>query len=101
MLKNKLATVLVVLTFALLLVPAASQAAPLRLSQSEAVTSVFDQLVQWWDLLAGRAGAHTPSRSGADLPKNGCGIDPNGAPCPGPGPQATTPPPDGGGDPGL
>jgi len=59
MLKNKLATVLVALTFALLLAPAVSQAAPLRLSQSGAVASVFDQLVQWWDLLAGRAAAHT------------------------------------------
>ena len=102
MLKEKLATILVVLTLALLLTPAASQAAPLGLSHSGGVASLFDQLVQWWDLVAGRAGARTPAPRAANLPKNGCGIDPNGAPCIGPGPgpgnpgpgNQATPPPD-------
>ena len=99
MLKKKLATVPVVLAFTLLLAPVASPAAPLKLPRSGSLASVFDPLVQWWDLLAGR---HTPTRRAADLSKNGCGIDPNGKPlpCPGEGPdpgtQAATPP-DGGG----
>jgi hypothetical protein len=98
MLKDKLATVLVVLTLALLLAPAASQAAPLRLSDSGPVASFFDQIAHWWDLVAGHTGARIPAPRAANLPKNGCGIDPNGAPCPAPGPgpdpgtQSTTPP---------
>lgn len=97
MLKKKLATVLVILTLAVLLAPAASQAAPLRLPDSASVAGLFEQIAHWWNLVAGRAGSHTP-RHAADLPKNGCGIDPNGAPCPAPGPgpdpgtQSTTPP---------
>jgi len=104
MLKNKLATVLLVLAFALLLVPAASQAAPLRLPHSGGVASLFDQVVQWWDHLAGHAFGRTPAVRSTNLPKNGCGIDPNGQPVlcnpgnqPDPGTQGTTPPDDGGG----
>ena len=97
MLKDKLATALVALTLALLLAPAVSQAAPLRIPDSGPVAGLFDQIAHWWDLVAGRAGAPPPRRA-ASLPKNGCGIDPNGKPipCPGPGPdpgtQSTTPP---------
>jgi hypothetical protein len=97
--KDKLATVLVVLTFALLLAPAASQAAPLRLSDSGPVAGLFNQIAHWWDLVAGHTGAGTPAPRTTNLPKNGCGIDPNGAPIPcgpgsgpGPGSQSTTPP---------
>jgi len=104
MLKDKLATVLVVLTLALLLAPAASQAAPLRLSHSGPVAGLFDQLSQWWDLVAGRTGARIPAPRPVSLPKNGCGIDPNGKPipCPGPDPgaQSTTLPDSGTGSSG-
>jgi len=92
--KKKLATVFVALTFALVLAPAASQAAPLGLSHS-GPASLFEpmvqQIAQWWDRLAGHAFGRTPAPRAADLPKNGCGIDPNGAPCPVPGSESTTP----------
>lgn len=107
MLKKKLATVFVALTLALLLAPAASQAAPLRLPHSGPVAGLFDQISHWWDLVAGRTGARIPAPRAVSLPKNGCGIDPNGAPIPcgpgsGPDPGTqSTPPPDSGTDSGL
>ena len=104
MLKNQLAIVLLTLAFALLLAPAASQAAPLGLPHSGGVASLFDQVVHWWDRLAGHTLGRTPAPRAADLSKNGCGIDPNGQPVPcnpgdhpDPGTQVTTPPDDGGG----
>jgi hypothetical protein len=101
MLKDKLATVLVVLTFALAFAPAASQAAPLGLPhyQDMEEVTVFEQIVQLWDRLSGHAFGRAPAPRAANLPKNGCGIDPNGAPtpCPKPDPGAqSTTPPDGG-----
>ena len=104
MLKDKLATVLVILTLALALAPAASQAAPLGLSHSGGAAGLLEQVAQWWDRLADHAFGWAPASRVTHFAKNGCGIDPNGKPipCPGEGPdpgtQATTPP--GGGDPG-
>lgn len=102
MLKNKLATLLLALTFALVLVPAA-QAAPLGLPHFGGGASLFDQVTQWWDRLTDHVFGRTPAPRAADLPKNGCGIDPNGQPVPcdpgnhpDPGTQVTTPD-DGGG----
>jgi hypothetical protein len=100
--KKKLATVFVALTFALVLAPAASQAAPLGLSHSGPASlfePIVQQIAQWWDRLAGHAFGQTPAPRTADRPKNGCGIDPNGMPCPVPGSESTTPP-DPGTDPG-
>ena len=84
MLKKKLGTIATPLALALFLVPAASQAAPVGMP------ALLDKLVRWWETTVEVSRPRVPVRHTA-VPKNGCGIDPQGNPLCGTG--LVTPPP--------
>jgi hypothetical protein len=84
MLKNRFAVAALVLALSIALIPAPSHAAPWgRASVSGPSAAGFLQKIGlWWSSLLN--GPERPARHQGwtiDIPKNGCGIDPNGSPC--------------------
>lgn len=84
MLKNRFAAAALVFALLFALVPTASHAAPWGWTSVSvpSAAGVFQKIGLWWhSILNGpERPARHPGRT-IDIPKNGCGIDPNGSPC--------------------
>lgn len=90
MLKSRFAVTAVTLALLIALAPMPSQAAPRGWTAVSvpSVSSLFEKIGRWWNYALNGPDRRQPSTQ----EKIGCGIDPNGSPVCGPGPDPLTAP---------